>query len=48
MAALGTTTTVSSILAQVTPKGVQTFNAWIRDYPELMYVGLYLPNYFKD
>jgi len=48
MAALGTTTTVSSILAQVTPKGVQTFNSWIRDYPELMYVGLYLPNYFKD
>jgi hypothetical protein len=23
-------------------------NAWVRDYPELMYVGLDLPNYFKD
>jgi hypothetical protein len=48
MGLIWTTATISSVLAQVTPKGVQTFNAWIRDYPELMYVGLYLPNYFKD
>lgn len=48
MALLWTTTTISEVLAQVTPKWVQSFNAWIRDYPELMYIGLYLPNYFKD
>lgn len=48
MALIWTTTTISEVLAQVTPKWVQTFNAWIRDYPELMYIGLYLPNYFKD
>ena len=43
-----TTTTIQSLLDNVTPKGVQVLNAWVRDYPELMYVGLDLPNYFKD
>lgn len=44
----GSTTTVQSVLDLVTNKGLQVVNAWIRDFPELMYVGLYLPNYYKD
>lgn len=44
----GSTTTPQSILDNVTQKGLQVINAWIRDFPELMYVGLYLPNYYKD
>lgn len=43
-----TITTVSEVLTQVTNKGLQVINAWVRDFPELMYVGLYLPNYYKD
>lgn len=39
--------TIQSLLDVVTPKGVQVINAWVRDYPELMYVWLDLPNYFK-
>ena len=46
--AAGTAVTVQSLLDATTPKGVQVLNAWVRDYPELMYVGLDLPNYFKD
>lgn len=42
------TTNVQSILDNVTAKGLQVVNAWIRDFPELMYVGLYLPNFYKD
>lgn len=44
----GAISTVSDILDNVTSKGIQTINSWVRDYPELMYVGLYLPNFFKD
>lgn len=44
----GSTTTPQAILDNLTPKGLQVINAWIRDFPELMYVGLYLPNYYKD
>lgn len=44
----GNTTTPQSVLDNVTKKGLQVINAWIRDFPELMYVGLYLPNYYKD
>jgi hypothetical protein len=36
------------MLDLVTPKGVQFINAWMRDYPALSYVGLYLNNYYKD
>ena len=46
--AAGATTTPQSVLDNVTSKGLQVINAWIRDYPELMYVGLYLPNFYKD
>lgn len=46
--AVGSTVTIQSLLDNTTPKGVQVLNAWVRDYPELMYVGLDLPNYFKD
>jgi hypothetical protein len=42
------TTTPQSVLDNVTAKGLQVINAWIRDFPELMYVGLYLPNVYKD
>ncbi len=45
---IGITTTIQSVLDKKTKKGVQVINSFIRDYPELMYVGLYLPNYFKD
>lgn len=38
--------TISSILEKT--KTLMTINAWIRDYPELMYVGMYLPNMFAD
>lgn len=41
-------TNVQTILDNVTSKGLQVINAWIRDFPELMYVGLYLPNVYKD
>lgn len=47
-AAAGASTTISSVLNNVTPKGVQFINAWIRDYPELAYVGFYMPNYYAD
>ena len=40
------TTSISSILEQVTT--LNTLQAWVRDYPELMYVGMYLPNMFTD
>lgn len=46
--AVGATTTPQAILNNVSAKGLQVINAWIRDFPELMYVGLYLPNYYKD
>lgn len=39
-------TTISSLLDKT--KTLQVINAWIRDYPELMYVGLYLPNMYSD
>ena len=39
---------VQTVLDKKTSKWVDVVNAWIRDYPELMYAGLYLPNYFKD
>lgn len=39
---------IQTVLDKKTSKGVDVVNAWIRDYPELMYAGLYLPNYFKD
>lgn len=42
------TVSIQSVLTQVTNKGLQVMNSWIRDFPELMYVGLYLPNYYKD
>lgn len=38
--------TISSILEKT--KTLMTINAWVRDYPELMYVWLYLPNMFAD
>lgn len=44
----GQTTSVQTILNNVAAKGLQVINSWIRDFPELMYVGLFLPNYFKD
>lgn len=44
----GSTTTINSVLEKVSKNGIQTINAWIRDFPELMYVGLYLPNMYKD
>lgn len=44
----GSTATVSSVLDLVSKKGLQVINSWIRDFPELMYVGLYLPNFYKD
>jgi len=43
-----TVTDAQSILDNVTAKGLQVMNSWIRDFPELMYVGLYLPNVYKD
>lgn len=45
---IGQTTTIQSLLDKKTKKGLLVFNSFIRDYPELMYVGLYMPNYFKD
>lgn len=41
-------TNYQSILDNVTKKGLQTINPWIRDFPELMYVGVYIPNMYKD
>lgn len=46
--AVWSSTTISEVLDNTTPKGVQFINAWIRDYPALSYVGLYLNNYYKD
>lgn len=46
--AVWTSTTINEVLDNTTPKGVQFINAWIRDYPALSYVGLYLNNYYKD
>ena len=40
------TTTISAELEKV--KTVLTLQAWVRDYPELMYVGMYMPNMFAD
>jgi len=40
------TASVSSILEKTTT--LMTINAWVRDYPELMYVGLYMNNMFAD
>lgn len=40
------TASVASILEKTTT--LMTINAWIRDYPELMYVGLYLNNLYAD
>lgn len=42
------TTNVQTVLDKVTKKGLQVINSWIRDFPELMYVGMFLPNYYKD
>jgi len=42
----GEISTISSILEKT--KTLMTINAWVRDYPELMYVGLYMPNMFAD
>lgn len=46
--AVGTVGTVDWVLNVVTSKGIQTVNAWIRDFPALMYVGMNLQNMFKD
>lgn len=43
-----TLTNAHSVLDNLTKKGLQVINPWIRDFPELMYVGLYLPNFYKD
>ena len=43
-----TVTDAQTILDNVTQKGLQVINSWIRDFPELMYVGLFLPNVYKD
>jgi len=40
--------TISSVLDNVTPKWIQFINSWVRDFPALAYVGLYLPNYYAD
>ncbi len=40
--------TIQSVLDKKTKKGVLVFNSIIRDYPELAYVWIYMPNYFKD
>ena len=40
------TATIGKILEQT--KTLMTINAWIRDYPELMYVGLYMNNLYTD
>ena len=40
------TASVASILEKQST--LMTINAWIRDYPELMYVGLYLNNLYAD
>ena len=40
------TTTISAELEKV--KTLLTLQAWVRDYPELMYVGMYMPNMFAD
>lgn len=45
---VGSTGTVDGVLNVVTQKGIQTINAWIRDFPALMYVGMNLQNMFKD
>lgn len=42
------TVTIQSLLDNKTGKWIRVLNSLIRDYPELMYVGLFLPNYFKD
>lgn len=42
----GDVTTISALLEKT--RTLQVINAWIRDYPELMYVGMYLPNMFTD
>lgn len=39
---------ISDVLNNVTPKWIPYINAWIRDFPSLSYVWLYLPNYYKD
>lgn len=46
--AVGTVGTVDGVLNVVTSKGIQVINAWIRDFPALMYVGMNLQNMFKD
>lgn len=43
-----TITNAQSILDNVTKKGLQVINPWIRDFPELMYVGMYIPNGYAD
>lgn len=40
------TASIGSILEKTTT--LMTINAWVRDYPELMYVGLYLNNMYAD
>lgn len=42
----GEVSTISALLEKT--RTLQVINAWIRDYPELMYVGMYLPNMFTD
>jgi hypothetical protein len=41
-------TNASAVLDNTTPKGIQVLNPWIRDYPDLMYVGLELSNFYAD
>lgn len=48
MAAVGSTVTIQSLLDNKTSKWIKVLNSLIRDYPELMYVGIEMPNYFKD
>lgn len=39
---------INKVLDNLTVKGLQVINPWIRDYPELMYVGLELNNFYTD
>ena len=47
-AAWATVASYQDIIDNATKKGLQVINPWIRDFPELMYVGLYIPNMYKD
>ncbi len=43
-----TVTNAHEVLNNLTKKGLQVINPWIRDFPELMYVGLELVNFYRD